>query len=488
MSLHRKVATNTTIQVIGKIMSAALVLVATALMTRYLGTKGYGEYSTAIAFLSFFGVISDMGLYTILSREISHEGADQSWITSNIFTLRLTVDIIVFSIVPLIALKFNYSSVTKQTIFLASIAFFLASIEQILESVFQKELRVDRISIAQILGNVVFLIACILAIKLSIDHTSRIFMAAMVLSNIATFGIVLFFVKKYVKLSFKFDKEYWRYVVKTAFPMSLAIIFNRIYFKLDTVILSMLKPASDVGVYNLPYRFLEVIIYMATIFVGIVFPILSRLNKTDKEKFKLAFRHSQDALISTAIPIAFGGWVLARPIINLLGGSEFSASVLVFRMLMFSVIVMFLNALVSHVIISIEKEKEIAKIHAFGAVIAIILYLIFIPLFSYIGAAASTFAVEFAMLVIGYVVIYKYIKYIPSFKIALQSIFSAVIMAGAVYGLMKIAPFAAMHNAISALLYVSQLMAYILAGAAVYGAVLYAVGGVDEEVIKRIII
>lgn len=487
MSLHRKVATNTIIQVAGKIISAAIVLVAMALITRYLGAEGYGEYSTAVAFLSFFGVLADMGLYTILAREISQKDANRNWIASNIFTLRLVANIFAFSIVPLIALKFHYSSITKQTIAIASIAFFLASIEQLLEAVFQKELRVDKIVIAQVAGDAAFLTVSALAIKFSLDHTSRIFMGAMVLSNIITFALAFAFVKKYVKINFKFDKAYWKYVTITAFPMSLAIVFNRIYFKLDTVILSMFKSATDVGIYNLPYRFLEVIIYLAAIFVGIVFPILSGFYKTDKEKYKLTFKHSQDALISTAVPVAFGGWVLAGPIINLLGGSEFSASILVFRLLMFSIVVMFLNALVSHIIISIEKEKEIAKIHAFGAIIAVILYLIFIPLFSYIGAALCTFAVEFAMLVIGYIVIYKYIEYIPSFKIALRSIFSSAIMAAAVYGLMKIRPFVPMRSAGSALIYAAQLLAYILAGAAVYGAALYAAGGVDKEVIKKII-
>src|SRR4030042_86737 len=213
MSLHRKVAINTTVQVIGKIISAVAVLVATSLITRYLGAKGYGEYSTAIVFLSFFGVIADMGLYTILAREISQEGADQDKIISNIFTLRIIADIITFSLVPLIALSFNYSSITKQTIAVGALAFLFVSSAQVLQAVFQKELRVDKIAITEIVGKTVFLVVSIMILKCSLDKTSRSFMGAMVLADGAIFVLTLLLVRKYAKISFKFDYKYWKHIL-----------------------------------------------------------------------------------------------------------------------------------------------------------------------------------------------------------------------------------------------------------------------------------
>lgn len=488
MSLSKKIAANTAIQIAGKIASAAAALVAIGFITRFLGASGYGEYSTALTFLSFFGVLADMGLCTIMARELSEEKYSPEWIVSNIFTFRLAADIIVFTLVPAIALGFNYTGIVKQTIAIGAIAFIFVSSASVLEAVFQKKLRVDKVAIAEIFGKVLFLVISLLAIKYRVDFTGRIFMAAMAAGNGLLLFLMIVFTRKKIKFSLKIDRSYWKHISKTAVPMSFAIIFNRIYFKIDTLILSLFKPSADVGIYNLPYKILEVVVFLSIIFVGIVFPILAKNIKTDFEKFKKVFRLSHDALIIAAIPIVFGGLILAEPIMLLLGGSEFYASAAVFRVLLFAVAVMFLNALVSHIIIAAGREKDVAKIHFIGAILGAAAYLILIPLFSYYGAAGATIFIETTMLIFGYMIIKKSIGYLPPFKIIIiKSLASALIMSAFVLAIMFFVPFSFQSGAISMLIYAAQLFAYILIGAIVYAAVLYLIGGIDRQIVKNIL-
>lgn len=495
MSLSKKVARNTAMQVAGKLISVAAALVALGFITRFLGKDGYGEYSTALAFLSFFGVAADMGLCTILARELSDAKHSAQWITSNIFTFRLAADIITFALVPIIALGFNYSSVVKQTIAIGSVAFLFISSAMVLEAVFQKELRVDKVAIAEVSGKTLFLALALLAIKYKFDFTGRIFMGAMAAGNGLLLLLMIIFTRKIIKFSLKINWAYWKHILKAAVPMSLAIIFNRIYFKVDTLMLSMssinrrpvFNPAADVGIYNLPYKILEVIVFLSIIFVGIVFPILAKYIKTDLEKFKNAFKLSHDALLISAIPLVFGGCILAKPMIMLLGGSEFIASIAVFRILLFAVVIMFLNALVSHVIIAAGKEKDVAKIHFIGAILSVGTNLIFIPLYTYIGASATTIFVELIMLILGYWIVKKSIGYLPSFKIVIKSLFSATIMSAAVWGLMLLKPLVLQSGTISVLIFIFQLLFYIIIGSAIYSAVLYSIGGLDKEIMRKIL-
>ena len=53
MSLAKKVAQNTLVQIIGKIVSTILGIFSLALMTRYLGQAGFGDYTTINTFLTF---------------------------------------------------------------------------------------------------------------------------------------------------------------------------------------------------------------------------------------------------------------------------------------------------------------------------------------------------------------------------------------------------------------------------------------------------
>ena len=88
MTLTKTIAKNTLWQIIGKIIGTVLGIITIALLTRYLGKEGFGYYTTALAFMQFFGVLVDMGLYLICLREIAANPEKENYITSNIFTLR----------------------------------------------------------------------------------------------------------------------------------------------------------------------------------------------------------------------------------------------------------------------------------------------------------------------------------------------------------------------------------------------------------------
>lgn len=54
MSLARKIAGNAAIQLIARISGNIIGVVVVALLTRYLGQEGFGNYSTIFAYLFFF--------------------------------------------------------------------------------------------------------------------------------------------------------------------------------------------------------------------------------------------------------------------------------------------------------------------------------------------------------------------------------------------------------------------------------------------------
>ena len=71
-SILYKIGFNTLIQFIGKAVSVLLGLATVALLTRYLGLAGYGNFTLVFAYMSFFGVFADFGLQLAIVRELSH--------------------------------------------------------------------------------------------------------------------------------------------------------------------------------------------------------------------------------------------------------------------------------------------------------------------------------------------------------------------------------------------------------------------------------
>ena len=80
--LARKIALNAILSAATRVFGTLLALVTIGLITRYLTKTEWGEYSIVLTFGAIFSVLADGGLYQLLVRDISREGADEKKIAS----------------------------------------------------------------------------------------------------------------------------------------------------------------------------------------------------------------------------------------------------------------------------------------------------------------------------------------------------------------------------------------------------------------------
>jgi O-antigen/teichoic acid export membrane protein len=172
------------------------------------------------------------------------------------------------------------------------------------------------------------------------------------------------------------------------------MILGILHFKIDTVLLSILKPLADVGTYSVAYRFIEQVLFIPSFFVAAVFPIIASYHATGDALLKLAIDKSFAFLIIIGLPVAAASFVLAPDIINLVAGDEFSKAVTPLRILLLSSIFFFTNALFSSLLVIYDLERQMAVLVAFVVFGNIALNLVLIPPFSYTGAAVATVVTE----------------------------------------------------------------------------------------------
>jgi len=113
MNLSLKIAKNTIIQIISKISSTILGLLAIAVMTRYLGQNGFGAYTTVVTFASFFAILADLGLTLVTVQMISDPQADEEKILGNLLTVRLLSALTLLGIAPIVGWFFPYGGDIK---------------------------------------------------------------------------------------------------------------------------------------------------------------------------------------------------------------------------------------------------------------------------------------------------------------------------------------------------------------------------------------
>jgi O-antigen/teichoic acid export membrane protein len=202
------------------------------------------------------------------------------------------------------------------------------------------------------------------------------------------------FSKPLIKVRISVDFEYWREVLKVALPIAASLVFVLIYFKLDTVLLSLMKPAYDVGVYSVAYKILEAVIFLPAIYIGLIMPLLSKHAFTDQEEFKKTFQSAFNTLSIFALPFAAYIFVLSDPIVRIIGGIGFEQSGPVLKILSFAILMIFFGNLGGNAIVALNLQKKGMWIYLAGAVFNVVANLIFIPRYSYFAAAWTTVATE----------------------------------------------------------------------------------------------
>lgn len=427
----QKIAYNVVFSSAAKVLSVGLALVSIGFITRYLGTEGFGEYSTVVAFLSFFAALLDLGLNSISTREISRKEEETEKIIGNILSLRIVSSLVAFLIVPFIFLLFPYPAEVKRGIAIIAASFFLSSAYQILNGVFQRSLAMDKVATSELVGKVVQVAVVILAVKLNLGFVWIIL--AVLFNMLASLILIFVFSRKYIQLNLRADFSYWKEFLRESFPMGAVAIITFLYYRLDTILLSVMRPSADVGIYNAAYKIIDNVSFFPGMFMGLIMPIMAKNFFSDPGKFRRVSDKTFKVFLVLVVPLVVGTFFLAEDIINLIGGAGFNESGDVLRVLIFALAFIFFGNFFNSIMVAGNSQKKLMYILGLAAAVNIALNLIFIPRFSYMAASANSVITEFLVAVLTCYVVAKKMNYFPKMEKLGGILFSGLMMAAVLF-------------------------------------------------------
>jgi O-antigen/teichoic acid export membrane protein len=348
-----------------------------------------------------------------------------------------------------------------------ALSFFFTALNQILVGFFQKNLTMTVVAMAEVVSRIILLAGVIVTVYLNLGLLS--IMVATVISSFISFVMHYWFSRRFIKIGWQIDLSVWREIIKKSWPLGLTIFFNLIYLRADIFILSLLKGQADVGLYGATYKVIDILTTLPFMFAGLILPILTlEWSNKNLQKFNQILQKSFDVMVILAIPLIIGAQLTAKPLMIMIAGENFSQSGDILKILMLAIGFIFVGCLFAHAVIALDKQKNIIGAYIFTAITSLIGYLIFIPLFSYNGAAWVTVYSEFAITAFSFYIIIKYSNFSPNLMIFLKSLIASLIMGISVYFLMdKI-----------------NLILVILLGALIYIISLYLLKGINKEDLK----
>lgn len=436
MTLNKKLALNSIIQILGKFVMIGIGFVSIRILTTFLGVDGFGAYVTITNYLIIASVLAEFGFNTLLATEIAGKDEKQiSHIVNNLFTFRLVMAVLVIGIIASASVWAipAYSREIKILVALGSIGAIGASVSNVLIGVFQTKLRTDKITIGDFLARITLMIGVLaLAFLGEVD-----LFWVMVWYSLAGMVQAIFMITatyKYYPIRLNIDWDYWKQIFKKALPLFVIITFNLIYYRIDTVMLSVMKDQTAVGLYGASYKILEILIALPGMFMGLLLPLFTKYYLQDKTRFQHIFQQAFNILVTVAIPLGVAGILLSSKILDLIAGQEFMPATNTLQVLFIGIGFIFLGNLMGHILISAQLQSKSMYIAIIGAVFNVGLNLYLIPRYSYLGAATATAITEGLVLLSYIYLVRKHIQYFPKFQfIHLITILATILMGVSLY-------------------------------------------------------
>jgi len=472
MSTTQAIAWNTGAQAAGKIISTLFGVIIIALMTRYLGQVGFGYYSTANAFFQIFAILLDLGINVMIVQMLGEHKGDEKYerrAVSATMTFRIVTALVLLGIAPFIGLLFPYAYEVKLIMFALWISFFAATLNQVVIGVQQRHLKMQIVAISEVLGRAILLIGLLLAVYLNLGLLTIVIFVSV--GSTVNLAINWWAASKYASFAWNWDPAFWKILLKRSWPIGVSIFFNLAYFKSDAFILSLVRPASEVGIYSAGYRVLEILVTFPFMLAGIMLPMMAHAwAKKNKERFAHLLRQSYSATLLFAVPLVVGVLVLGTQAIIFISGEEFALSGDILKILSLATFMIYFGTISSHVVVAIDKQKAMLPAYFVVAVVTVILYIIFIPPYGMWAAAWLTVFSETAIALAATWFAYRSAPNIFSFMTIAKIIFAALVMGLAILPLRHL-----------------WLPIPIIAGMAIYTVMIFVTGAISKETVREIL-
>jgi O-antigen/teichoic acid export membrane protein len=466
-STRRRVASNTAVQLVGKAVVLGIGVVSIAVLTRYLGPDDYGRYTLALMYMQLFGVLADVGLFTTTVRDISKRPERTEQLVGNVLTLRLALAIVVILVASGVSLLLPYAPNVRVAIVLAGAPLLFGMLTTSFVAILQSRLQMGRAAIADVLGRATSLGLVLLVAGLDLGFYPV--MGAAAGGAAVTLLVTWLLTRRLATVRFRVEPAIWRAMLKAAIPLGLALAINALYFRADTLIISLYEPYGQVGLYTLAYRILELALVVGTVILNTSFPVVSRAVAEDEPRALQAIQESTDFFVVLGAPLVAAGLVLAPQIVDLAAGSDFDGSVTPLRILLGAGALAWLNGVFGYALIAKERQATALWLNATALTFNVALNFLLVPRYGIVAAAIVTVASELVILVGSYPLMRRHFRFFPSPRTLLPALLAAAAMAGVLW-LLDDAP----------------LPVLVPLGAVVYGALIWAISPTSRGAVRAL--
>jgi O-antigen/teichoic acid export membrane protein len=424
------VTRNTSYLIFALILQKIISFTYFTLLARNLGPANLGQYYFAISFTTIFSIAMDFGLVNVLTREVAKNKLLARDLLGSVIAIKLPLAALTLILIFAAAQIGGYGGEIKILIYLSSACVILDSFTAAFFGVVRGFHNLKFESVSSVIFQLIVMTGGL--IFMSRGFSLPWIFSSLVLASLFNFFYSAFVLIKKIGVSARpfFDRQLIRSVIFIAIPFGLYAIFQRFYTYFDSVLLEHFAGDKYVGYYQISFRIIFALQFLPAAFIASLYPAMSNYWVTNRRQLAVSFEKSLVYLAVISLPVSAGVAALADKII-LLFKSGYDEAVLPMRIIIFSVLFIFINYPIGSLLNACDRQKRNTFNIIVVTILSVILNLILIPRFLAVGASITVLATSILMTVLGFYQVRKIISF-DGGKIA--SAFGKIAVAAAVMG------------------------------------------------------
>ena len=384
MDTFKRFTKNSISLFVAKVFSIIFSMAFGIYAARSLGDTGYGVYGFIIVLISYFMVTSEFGLENLIVRDVAtqKEKSNDYLATSILFKL-VTASVSVLLTVGALLLLGRGDIFFIGTI--AALTLIPTSIYTSFDACFRAHERMEYIAMVDIIYMALRSGTGIVLLMMGFG-LATLFVAFLCVECTRLSLIALLYHVKISPISFSFERELFRYFWKESIPLASWKLLGVLYIKVEVLILFIFLGDASVGWYKVSMNITDLISIISMIAMGAILPVMSNFYLESREKFLDLYRTVFRYIVIVMLPVAMGITLFSHELIAIMFGSQYMNSIPLLRILIWVSVLNFILALLGTVILVIDKFRLAAKLSVINTVVRVLLNIILINKFGFIGA------------------------------------------------------------------------------------------------------
>ncbi|GAC1657296.1 MAG: polysaccharide biosynthesis C-terminal domain-containing protein [Candidatus Dormibacteraceae bacterium] len=409
-----------------RIVSRLIALVTVFAAANALGASGNGRFQTAVTYTALISIIIDLGFNTLYVREGARAPDQIPYFLRNIISTRA-----IFAVPALLVLAVVMRLSGLQSLLFAAFAVMLLSAySNILRSTFYATGRLSYEAVAILAESLVLLAGTLYGVRAHRGPEFFLWAYAAAYGFSVVYFVAVIASRRMATFGWEFDPGFLLSWFRRSLPFALTFVITTLYFKIDVPILLHFRSFTEVGWYTFAYKPIESLLFIPVTILNVAFPVLSVYHRESPERLADATSRFYRVLLLLGWPISIGTVMLAsgvNAIFDRSGGYGPAAAAL--QVLGAGVFLMFVTNAFIAALNSMDRQALFLWAAMTSLVVNVLLNLLLVPRFGYLGAAWATNLTELALLVVGWILVRRVLAPIPIFSLSWRILLAGIAMA-----------------------------------------------------------